>query len=211
MNDFIDYIKKPAYPEGFVKINWGIFFLMLLMYVIFTVSILLIPYIAMKLTGITRSPFHFTLYQKVLFGIVLAPIYEEILCRVLLVFNRKNLAVFVACCAIFFVYFFVKSNPRFIIFSGLIAFSSVVYLYFDRCYAFISNHYRLFFYFTAILFGLLHIFNFTGVTYYNLVFTPLLVLPQLFMGLILGYLRVRYGFRYGVLFHAVVNTAILLG
>ena len=210
MNEFFNYIKRPTYREGFIKINWGIFFLMTLIYLVFALSTILIPLVTMKLTGITRLPLNLSFYQKVLFGIILAPIYEEVLLRILLVFNRKNLAVFTACCAILFIYFFAKSNPKILIFSTLLAFSSIVYLYFDRCLVFINNHYRLFFYFSAILFGLLHIFNFTGINCYNLIFTPLLVLPQIFLGLILGYLRVTYGFKYGVLFHAVVNVSILL-
>lgn len=211
MNEFFSYIKRPSSSESFVKINWGHFFLLPFVYLVFAVSIMLIPLIIMKLTGITRLPLNLSLYQKVLFGIILAPIYEEILLRILLIFNRKNLAVFAACCAIFFIYFFVKSNPKFLVFSALIAVSSIVYLYFDRCFVIINNHYRLFFYFSAALFGLLHIFNFTGISHYNLIFTPLLVLPQLFLGLILGYLRVKYGFKYGVLFHALINISVLLG
>jgi len=130
--------------------------------------------------------------------------------RLLLVFNRRNMAIFIACCAVFFVYFFIKSSPKFLIFSLLTAVFSIVYLYHDKCGTFLNTFYQLFFYFIAALFGLMHIFNFTGINWNNLIFTPLLVLPQIFLGLILGYLRVTYGFIYGVLFHAIVNISILL-
>ncbi|RPH33885.1 MAG: CPBP family intramembrane metalloprotease [Bacteroidales bacterium] len=121
-----------------------------------------------------------------------------------------ELTLFITCCAVFFVYFFVRSNSKFLIFSFLIAVTSIVNLYQNQCDIFLKRHYPLFFFFSAILFGLLYIFNFEGINVYNFIFTPLLVLPQIFMGLILGYIRVIYGFKYGVLLHAIVNTSILL-
>ena len=64
-------------------------------------------------------------------------------------------------------------------------------------------------YVSIIGFGLIHIFNFEA--YENALWmAPLLILPQLVTGLFLGFVRVRMGFMYGVLFHALFN-AILLG
>ena len=72
-----------------------------------------------------------------------------------------------------------------------------------------SSFFPLAFYLSIIGFGFIHIFNFEA--YENALWmAPLLILPQLITGLFLGFVRVRMGFLYGVLFHALFN-AILLG
>ena len=61
-------------------------------------------------------------------------------------------------------------------------------------------------YSSSIAFGLAHIFNFSFSFNHNLWFLyPLLVLPQLFGGLILAFVRVRFNFRYGVVYHMLWN------
>ncbi len=210
MTNFLQFIEKPIYPSSFIKMNWGVFFLMLFFFFVCSLPFASIGFITLKLTRITRIPLELTLYKKVLFGIILAPIYEEVLLRLLLVFSKRNIAIFISCCALLLIYLCIKSSPKFLIFSTLIIVISILYLYYNQCFDFINSHFKLFFYFSALLFGLIHIFNFTGITGYNLIFTPLLVLPQIFMGFILGYIRVNYGFRYGVLFHSIVNVSILL-
>ena len=209
MNTLFLYLKKPIYPSSFNKMNLGNFFLMLFIYFVSTIPLGVIGLITLKLTGFSRLPLDLTLYKKILLGIIFAPIYEEVLMRLLLVFSRKNLVILISCCAAFLIYFCIKSSPKMLIFSFLLIITSIVYLYHHQCFSFINNHYSIFFYLSAILFGLLHIFNFVGINGYNLIFTPLLVLPQIFLGLILVYIRVNYGFKYVVLLHAIVNLSIL--
>jgi len=64
------------------------------------------------------------------------------------------------------------------------------------------------FYLFAMLFGLLHIANYE-VSLVILLFTPLLVASQFVGGLMMGYLRVRYNFMLGFLFHAVFNGIVI--
>ncbi len=66
------------------------------------------------------------------------------------------------------------------------------------------------FFLTAMIFGFVHISNFSGdVQWYAI---PILVLPQASMGLLLGYIRLRYGMLSNILLHAVNNfvPAVLL-
>lgn len=67
---------------------------MLAVYLVFTMPLGVVGFITLKLTGITRLPLDLTLYKKVLLAIVLAPIYEEVLMRLLLVFSRRNTVIF---------------------------------------------------------------------------------------------------------------------
>jgi hypothetical protein len=50
-----------------------------------------------------------------------------------------------------------------------------------------------------------HISNFHPIQYEIIFLYPIYVLPQFFMGLILGWLRIQYGFLWAVLFHILVN------
>ncbi len=72
-----------------------------------------------------------------------------------------------------------------------------------------SRYFPLALYVSIAAFGLIHIFNFE--TYENALWmVPFLILPQLVTGVFLSYIRVRMGFVYGILFHALFN-GILLG
>ena len=71
-----------------------------------------------------------------------------------------------------------------------------------------DRNYRSIFYVAAIIFGLIHISNYE-MTNEVLLVAPLLVLPQIVVGLLLGFLRVRYGFFWGFLLHALHNFAFL--
>lgn len=69
-------------------------------------------------------------------------------------------------------------------------------------------HFRWIYYSSAIIFAWLHVFNFEP-TLTNLLLTPILTLPQLFSGLISGYLRVRFGFIYPLLLHICTNSLLI--
>ena len=72
-----------------------------------------------------------------------------------------------------------------------------------------QNRYGIIFYFTAILFGLVHLTNY-DYSINILIFFPVLILPQFTVGLLSGYLRVRFGFIWGFFLHALHNAIFLL-
>ncbi|WP_299403289.1 CPBP family intramembrane glutamic endopeptidase [Acaryochloris sp. IP29b_bin.148] len=65
------------------------------------------------------------------------------------------------------------------------------------------------FYGLAILFGLIHLGNFSSLGWQNWFLAPLLVLPQTALGVFLGFIRLRYGFWWAVLTHAIHNALAL--
>ncbi|MFE3871154.1 CPBP family intramembrane glutamic endopeptidase [Flavobacterium sp. ZS1P70] len=75
--------------------------------------------------------------------------------------------------------------------------------------SFWKKRYKFIFYFSAILFGVIHINNFKF-SYTILLLSPILVAPQIVLGLFIGFLRVRYGFILGFLLH-VIHNAIFIG
>ena len=73
-----------------------------------------------------------------------------------------------------------------------------------------NRHFAVIFYLIALLFGFVHSFNFTNE--WNalfLVLLPLLILSQSITGLFLGYIRLRLGFLWAVLFHACFNFVLI--
>ncbi len=67
-----------------------------------------------------------------------------------------------------------------------------------------QSYFGLLFYFSAVFFGLIHITNYANIQQLWWL-TPLLVLPQLFGGLELGYIRVQYGLFWAMFNHALNN------
>jgi membrane protease YdiL (CAAX protease family) len=68
-----------------------------------------------------------------------------------------------------------------------------------------KNYFKWLYYVSAILFGLVHIFNYQ-LNDSHYAFIPFITMTQTFGGLMLGYIRIIYGFWYGVLLHALFNV-----
>jgi len=70
--------------------------------------------------------------------------------------------------------------------------------------AWFQRYFGVLFYFSAVFFGLVHISNYTNIERFWWL-TPLLVLPQLFGGIELGYVRTQYGLIWAIFNHALNN------
>lgn len=70
-------------------------------------------------------------------------------------------------------------------------------------------YFHIIFYLLTLVFGFYHITNFE-VTTTILLLSPILVAPQLIVGCLLGFIRVRFGLIWSVGFHACYNL-ILIG
>lgn len=72
-----------------------------------------------------------------------------------------------------------------------------------------NKNYHFIFYSSAILFGLYHLTNYQF-TFKLLIAAPILVFPQFAMGLLTGYLRVKYNFLWGLCLHIMHNAVFLV-
>ncbi|WP_409013855.1 type II CAAX prenyl endopeptidase Rce1 family protein [Dyadobacter sp. CY356] len=67
-----------------------------------------------------------------------------------------------------------------------------------------KNYFKWLYYVSAVFFGCIHIFNYQfNSSHY--IFIPFITISQTFGGLMLGYVRIIYGFWYGVLLHSLFN------
>lgn len=72
-----------------------------------------------------------------------------------------------------------------------------------------KKQFKYIFYAFAILFGYVHITNFE-ITTNVILLSPILILPQVILGLILGFLRVKIGLIYSIFLHALYNGVLTL-
>ena len=68
-----------------------------------------------------------------------------------------------------------------------------------------NKHFKLFYWMSCCGFGLIHIANFVPLKLYVLWAYPFFVLPQLVLGFILGYIRIKDGFFWALLVHCIIN------
>lgn len=72
-----------------------------------------------------------------------------------------------------------------------------------------SKNFKAIFYLSAILFGYVHLFNYEYSTTI-LLLSPILIAPQVIIGLFLGYLRMKYNLVLGYFMHAIHNAIFLI-
>lgn len=107
--------------------------------------------------------------------------------------------------------FFITSKLVKVILTALVVF--VLYLLVKRFRqsidSFLDNFFGIPFYLTVAIFAFVHIYNFelpSHMWFYG----PLMVMPQVVIGLLLGYVRVRNGICHSILVHAMNNSIPML-
>jgi membrane protease YdiL (CAAX protease family) len=78
-----------------------------------------------------------------------------------------------------------------------------------KSYLLLQKLYGWFFYLTAFIFAYVHLTNVKGLTVADPSFI-LYILAQLVVGISLGYLRIKYGLIYAILFHASYNGLLFI-
>ncbi|NRF37629.1 type II CAAX prenyl endopeptidase Rce1 family protein [Pedobacter foliorum] len=142
-------------------------------------------------------------------GVVFAPVAEEVLFRWQLRKPKWSI-LFVLISIVVTAWTVVKNDyALFFIGLGLLVIGLVAVMVIDkldrlRKVKVFRTYYVFLFYYTAILFGYIHITNAKGLTLADPSFI-FYIGSQIFGGLSMGYLRVKYGLKYGILLHAAFN------
>lgn len=147
-----------------------------------------------------------------LYFVIIGPVAEEILFRLPLRLSKQNYNLLFVTLLAYLTFLMV--NTKIILF--------VLFLFYFLCLIFIRfflkkdihtlylKYFRYIYWLSILSFGFLHLNNHPAVWYYMILFAPILCLPQLVLGSIAGYLRMRYGFIYSVMFHMANNLALYL-
>ncbi|WP_460637705.1 CPBP family glutamic-type intramembrane protease [Larkinella harenae] len=152
---------------------------------------------------------YYGIYYGVFIMCIGGPFIEEVCFRLLLSLSKIHVGTSLA---VLFYYF---SGPTWTLdsYSYLIIRLFIYIVIFSICYNFWNIYWvsKLFKYklliISAILFGLIHVMNFYPLQYSVLYLYPFYVIPQMSVGVMLGVLRVKFGFIWGVIFHIIVNVS----
>lgn len=163
-----------------------------------------------------------TRFYQIGLACLYAPIVEELQFRLCLNYSKINFAAFSGIWVFYFFKRFMTGDGLFgehnhislaiglsmILIAAVYSFLNEnrnINNHFER---FFEKHYKVIFYVSVIGFGFLHMTNFDlrSPTY---LLIPILTLPQTSLGLVLGYVRLKYGFLYGVLLHSAFNLLLL--
>lgn len=221
IRDFICFLKKPTYQiqqENLSIVESGkmVLYWLVLGYVMALVMTLL----RMSLNNIVLLPrqidFTSDAYSS-LFIVLFIPFYEEFLFRISLRYSKLNLSIAASAISLcishtlFKLNYLHSSGIAFVIFliGYLLLFKKLDKQKMDR---FWEKNITLFFYFSSILFGVLHLANCVDLKWVHFLFFPILAGEQIFRGLIWGYLRItlKNGIVYSILLHFLTNLPILI-
>lgn len=173
-----------------------------------------------NLTDLSLSE-RFTPFLYLTIGGTVLPFFEEVLFRLSLKFKPVYL-ISTSICAGYYIstkFFF---DSRLSAFDDTFFYRVVIGISTGFCFwVMLSNKqisayfgkvwdhkFTYIYYLSAVIFAWLHIFNFE-LTLTNVLLLPILTLPQLFSGLIMGYMRINFGFQYPLLFHIATNSVLI--
>ena len=145
-----------------------------------------------------------------LMAVIFAPLVEEAVFRLPLRYAAGNLLLPLLLILLFIPSLFAPMTSGILI--GVILLLGLIFYFFnqktDGQLETQLNHsweekFPLIFWLFTFAFAILHLTNFSDAI--PIYLAPILILPQFALGIIIGYIRIGWGFWYGVLFHAMHN------
>ena len=149
--------------------------------------------------------------------VILGPLVEELIFRLILVPKRRNIAIFT------FVFSFLVLNKTYyinkidwlllvsLVVSGLLSF--LVFKLLKRnpkIETVIGKRQKIITIVSVVLFGLLHIANIENLHWELALLYPVYALPQMILGYVSSVQRLKLGFIWGLLFHSTINLMAFL-
>ena len=156
-------------------------------------------------------------YYGIFMVVILGPLVEELIFRLILVPKRRNIAIFT------FVFSFLVLNKTYYInkidwlllvslaVSGLLSF--LVFNLLKRkpeIETAIGKRQKIITMVSVVLFGLLHIANIETLHWELALLYPVYALPQMILGYVSSVQRLKLGFVWGLLFHSMINLMAFL-
>lgn len=139
----------------------------------------------------------------------MAPAMEEVLFRYPLVFRIKYIPIIFSILIGVVIHYIIPYLPELIVILLLyFVFSFIVPKHEKKIFDLWVRYFRFVVWFSAILFGLVHIGNFEIIKGFQYLIVPFLIIPQLGIGFVLAYVRLTYkkGFLIGLLVHIFINA-----
>jgi membrane protease YdiL (CAAX protease family) len=191
LKDYLKFLKNPNPNPNHQKIEtsdkWKTLIVFILIDFLLIIPSVLLIYLIQELSdldldnhAISDLTNKFGLFMIILLGGIITPFIEEIIFRLPLNYKRNYLFKLVG-------YVIGKNTIK----------------------NFWFKYYTVFFYLFIIAFGAVHISNYKDEAIGILLLSPILILPQLIGGTVMAYLRMRLGFTWSFLQHAIFNSLVM--
>jgi membrane protease YdiL (CAAX protease family) len=136
--------------------------------------------------------------------VIFAPVIEEVFFRGWL--TDKKSVLFASILLVFF-YFGINLQGWVIVAIAIILLAVLFHLG-STINNLVQRNYLFLFYFTSIVFGLIHISNFENLKV-SWILYPLVTGPQIMFGFIAAHIRNHYGLKYALFYHAWSNGVLI--
>ena len=216
MKKIISFIVNPSLDKTHKKANVWVFILIITSVFIFDVFFVL-SISFFKFENIKTSTDGLEFYKNkwflYLIPCLLVPVVEELSCRLFL--KKSLINSYISLSLITFISILLFQNRKIYALDwyvlNTLVFSFVIWISlfsFRKYLANIKIPDRTIFYASAVLFSLLHLSNYS----FQINELPkylFLIIPQLFSGLLYGYIRITNGITYSILSHSIHNTILM--
>ena len=216
MKKIISFIVNPSLDKAHKKANAWVFILIItsvfIFDVFFVLSISFFEFENIK-TSTDGLEFYKNKWFLYLIPCLLVPVVEELSCRLFL--KKSLINSYISLSLITFISILLFQNRKIYALDwyvlNTLVFSFVIWISlfsFRKYLANIKIPDRTIFYASAVLFSLLHLSNYS----FQINELPkylFLIIPQLFSGLLYGYIRIANGITYSILSHSIHNTILM--
>ena len=218
--EFFQFLRSPSFkvPKTDNKTKWGDFMWLFLLDILFSIPFVALYYVLVELKLIKEYEGfdifkEYGIYWGFIIGCFFAPLLEEYLFRWQLTKRYASIYFVMLSIATMIIFGIESELISWVIFLTALAIARILHVILKKRSLTLTHNlwkkcYPVLFYVTAIIFGLIHLSNYKDLTLTD----PSIVFymgSQLFGGLILGYLRIRQGIAYSILFHACFNLIAL--
>ena len=216
MKKIISFIVNPSLDKAHKKANAWVFILIItsvfIFDVFFVLSISFFEFENIK-TSTDGLEFYKNKWFLYLIPCLLVPVVEELSCRLFL--KKSLINSYISLSLITFISILLFQNRKIYALDwyvlNTLVFSFVIWISlfsFRKYLANIKIADRTIFYASVVLFSLLHLSNYS----FQINELPkylFLIIPQLFSGLLYGYIRITNGITYSILSHSIHNTILM--
>lgn len=221
---FYSFIKNPYVFKRTLKFNGSTLISLLMLNILLVSLVSAITHLLHVETffGISKNlalekDISKNIFSLLIINSICVPVMEELLFRSYLRNYFWNIVcLFLNLMFIFFSLFYFKNLTSLIViisFLAIVLLVSAVYIFFkdtERLIAkFVNTYYYLFFYTSAVAFGCIHLSNYTFINKIP-VLCIFFVVPQIFGGIFLGYIRLKQGLISSMIFHSLFNFTITI-
>ncbi|GAB3656649.1 hypothetical protein GCM10028791_28620 [Echinicola sediminis] len=152
-------------------------------------------------------------YYVLLIGVVIVPIVEELVFRLILVPTKRNVLLSTFFISFFFINHlsghgkYTLDKDSILIISACLIITVVTVKVVDKFGLLVpkGTHRNYLLFYSIVIFGLVHVGNLRLDALHHYLLFPVILLPQILLGLILSYLRCEFSLGKAMLFHGMVN------